>query len=886
MSLEQREFANSMSKPRVKFYHSIRFKLSATIACVIFSAVLVLSLLNAANSLERETESFRTLTVGAASAYAAAVADPVNTRDEMQTLSALRGIRDLPNIVQTDVTLPNGEVFVELGSGAWLVGKNAEEMPTLQRDSIRIEIPVLKGGEQIGLLGMLADIRPLRTTILHSLYITLISGFGVGLIGIFMAQVFVSQLTSPLRKLTDEMGRIRDSDVGEHAIELRRRKDETGLLTDTFSDMISTIRERDSQIADHMDTLEQTVEERTFELRVARDDAEAANAAKSDFLATMSHEIRTPMNGMMVMAEMLGAADLTPRHKRYAEIIHRSGNSLLTIINDILDLSKIEAGHLDLECIPVSPERLITDVASLFWERARASGLDLATYVSPRVPEQVLADPTRINQIVSNLVNNALKFTEQGGVQICLDAKAVSPNTCELIFEVIDTGIGIPEDKIDQIFESFSQADQSTTRRFGGTGLGLTVCQRLVSAMNGDISVSSQPGEGSVFRVEFVAEISIPAPQPNDVQVRVGMGLPNGKIRASLERSLTDLGCSIVSDNADIWLATSSTLSARMDPAILLTDIGDTRSDEFLKTGEAKDVLPNPYQRSEISDLIHRASSSTYRGASAISDTKARAPLESFENLRVLAVDDNAVNREVLREALSTLQADATFAENGEQALQLFAKEKFDIVFMDGSMPVMDGFEATRQIRATEVTEDQLRTTIIALTAQVAGQDEAAWTDAGADDHILKPFTLEKLSSVLGGFKDSKTPELALTTEDLDQIIFDTGTVQTLEKLGTEPGIVRDRIWTLFADKAPSMLEVLQALMRAGPSEDLAQQAHALKSMALSSGFKAIADNLQRLEVKAKTDDTLVEFSSDYEQLSSIVEQTLEEVSTYREVAA
>jgi two-component system sensor histidine kinase BarA len=875
-----------MSVSRVKFYHSIRFKLSAIVALVIFAAVLALSIFNALNSLGRETKNFQALTTGAASAYAATVAEAVDAQDEMRTLSSLRGIRDLPNIVQVDVTLADGTVFTELGSGAWIVSEAESSKALWKKKSIRVVLPIVKGGREIAQLGMLADIQPLRAEILSSLYMTILAGALVGLIGIVAAQIFVSQLTAPLKKLTNAMSQIRDGEGQQQTTALSVRKDETGLLTNTFSDMIDTIRDRDQQIADHMDSLEQTVEDRTRDLRVARDEAEAANAAKSDFLATMSHEIRTPMNGMMVMAEMLGAADLTPRHKRYAEIIHRSGNSLLTIINDILDLSKIEAGQLDLEIIPTSPERLITDVSSLFWERARSKNLELATYVSPRVPAEVFADPTRVNQVISNLVNNALKFTEQGGVLIHLDAETVDKETCRLVFEVIDTGIGIPEDKIDHIFESFSQADQSTTRKFGGTGLGLTVCQRLIVAMDGDISVSSQPGKGSTFRVVFEAKVSEAAAQAVPRQIRVGFDLPDGVLKIALAQSLADAGASISDTDVDCWVTTSAAFQDRAAPTILLTDIGDTLADGLLKSGRAHDILPNPFQRSEVQALIQRANSGTYRGVDAVAGNAESATLESFEGLRVLAVDDNAVNREVLREALIALNADATFAENGEQALALFQQQEFDLVLMDGSMPVLDGFEATRQIRAYEDREDTAPTPLFALTAQVVGADETAWHDAGANGHILKPFTLEKLSSVFSGIEIQPAKQVSQGDQHEPDQVFDLKTVHSLEQLGGGDGKVRDRIWDMFFEKAPDMVGDLQQLAATGTTQDIARQAHALKSMALSSGFKAISEHLQSLEERAKLEADAVTFAQESDKVRQLIEFTSLKVHAHRSEAA
>ncbi len=873
-----------MSRNRVKVHNSIGFRLSAIIAGIIFLSVAVLSVVNAQQSLNRESENHRALVRGAASAYAASVADAVAGQNRAETLSSLRGARDIPNVTQVDVTLSNGEVFAELGSGAWLITDGDEQQSLWRTDYMRVELQIVKGGVEVGVLGMLVDIAPLRTEILHNLAVTLASAFIVSLLGILIAQMFVSRVTAPIRALTAAMTEFRAGEDNS-ASDLKTRKDETGVLTQSFQDMVERIAERDQQIAHHVETLEDTVEERTLDLRVAKEEAEAANAAKSDFLATMSHEIRTPMNGMMVMAEMLGAAELTPRHRRYAEIIHRSGSSLLTIINDILDLSKIEAGQLDLECIPVSPENLVADVVSLFWERARGKTLDLATYVSPRVPNQILADPTRLNQIISNLVNNALKFTETGGVLIRIDVETSSVDGGMMIVEVIDTGVGIPEDKIDHIFESFSQADQSTTRRFGGTGLGLSVCQRLVAAMDGDISVRSKPGHGSTFRVAFPAAIASRAPDKVNCGLRVGTQLPDGLVKMSIEQMLTDFGCEMTTETPDFWIAASDHLEPHAEPCVLLTDIGDTQSDALLKDGHAVDCLPNPYRRFEIAALLERAKIAAFRGAEAVQGGGSAKTLQSFDGLRVLAADDNAVNREVLREALATLNVDAVFAEDGAEAIEAFKASRFDLVFMDGSMPVMDGFESTCRMREFETETGQPRTPIYALTARVAGVGDDAWDEVGADGHILKPFTLEKLAEVLEGVCPSQTDDEPTDAIGGTQTLLDMATIATLEKLGGGGATVRDKVWAMFNDKAAGMLFDLHAAMDAGSNEDIATKAHAFKSMALSSGLGSLAAELQRVEEAAKVEGNEFAASDQELKVRSLIDQTQAEMKAYQSLA-
>ncbi|MBI1362172.1 MAG: response regulator [Alphaproteobacteria bacterium] len=862
-----------MTSIAVPFQQSIRFRLSLIIAGVIFLAVMSVSAANGSRELQRSAAARADLLEGAASGYSAALSDPLANRDLRAAYGIMRGVRDLKSVLHVALTDADGNTFAQIGGGAMLLGRDGDlrtlsGLRLLEADRASVHHDIVKGGERIGEISILADISDLRADLIASLgWTALIALIAIGA-GVVAAQAIIARLTRPIRDLTAVMAEIGAEQDFSRRVAVPARKDESGVLGEAFNGMIGAINERDERLARHLETLEATVEERTHDLRLAKEDAESANAAKSDFLATMSHEIRTPMNGMMVMAEMLAAADLSARHRRYAEIISRSGASLLTIINDILDLSKIEAGKLDLEAVPFSPDALVEDVAALFWEKARSKGLELSVYVGPSVPAMVIGDPTRFNQVVTNLVNNALKFTEKGGVSIGVTAKTAD-DQARLNVAVADTGVGIEQSRIASIFEAFSQADQSTTRKFGGTGLGLTVCKRLVDAMGGDIGVASEPGKGSVFTVSVDLAVDQKAPLAPDASgLKAALVLPPGQAVLNLGRALKDLGADIrrLASPADgqpgeLVLAPSDAFG---DPApsgvhaVCLSDIGDSRADALLRSGVAVDLLPLPVGRRSLWDLAERARRSDFRGLSALAGAGVEGQLETFSGLSVLAVDDNAVNREVLREALITLGVEADLVEDGQQAVDAASSRRYDVIFMDGSMPVMDGFTATKRIRAHEVEQGVTPSRIIALTAQVRGVDADAWATAGADQHMTKPFTARRLVEALrtaqasNGQAASPTAAAPPMTPAAD--LMNEEAIGTMEAIMSRSGRdVLGKVWKLFLGQAPHAVSTLQAIpVQPEQAEQIAKQAHALKSMCLSGGAAGMAVICEALETSAK----------------------------------
>ena len=451
---------------------SIRNKITAVILIAVISAVLIASVASALRQAHRQFEAKQDEIHGVAAAMATTIAGPVASSQRRQIAATLSAISRIPGLTYAAALSNDGRILFSHGAGIVMqrsVSRSVTRDPIGPLDAIylntyAVDAPIVHGGERIGTLNLIADLSSLRHALFENLLMSLAFGGLAAGIGIGAATMLQRTITDPINALTQTMNEVRDTgDFTRTAT--RQSRDETGLMVDTFNAMLSEINQRDTALATHRDQLEATVKERTSDLELAKTAAEQANAAKSDFLATMSHEIRTPMNGMLVMAELLSASGLTPRLQRYADVVVKSGNGLLAIINDILDFSKIEAGKLELESIPVEPRRLVDDTLQLFSERATSANLEIAAHVAPNVPSKIVADPVRLGQVLTNLVNNALKFTEAGGVLVTVelaDQQTEPDAPAELRFSVRDTGIGIPQDKIASIFDAFAQADQST----------------------------------------------------------------------------------------------------------------------------------------------------------------------------------------------------------------------------------------------------------------------------------------------------------------------------------------------------------------------------------------------------------------------------------------